>query len=180
MTALTLAAALALASACQNSVDPMTIVGIATHESRLEPLTIHDNAGGRGYRPADRQEAVRLAARQTASSSDVNPASHHVGYYLIGAGREEFEACVRGKRWMPSRWRNSRHVPLAAYTGTILLVTGGISALLLVKAYDEGARGWTLALLVPLVVLGTSQLASALTNWVATLVTKPMLLPARA
>jgi type IV secretion system protein VirB1 len=43
MTALTVQAALAIALQCAPGIDPNLLVGIANHESGLEPLTIHDN-----------------------------------------------------------------------------------------------------------------------------------------
>ena len=46
MTALTISAALAMASACQTTVAPVTIVGIAQHESGLDPVAVHQNADG--------------------------------------------------------------------------------------------------------------------------------------
>lgn len=46
MTTLTIAAALSLAATCQNVVAPATIVGIAQHESALDPLAVHTNHDG--------------------------------------------------------------------------------------------------------------------------------------
>jgi hypothetical protein len=46
MSALTVATALALATACQSVVAPATIVGIAQQESGLEPSRVHHNRDG--------------------------------------------------------------------------------------------------------------------------------------
>jgi type IV secretion system protein VirB1 len=46
VTTLTIAAALTLAAACQSAVAPATIVGMARHESGLDPAAIHHNADG--------------------------------------------------------------------------------------------------------------------------------------
>ncbi len=46
MTALTLSAALMLASTCQNVLDPQVIVGIAQHESGLNPGAVNTNKDG--------------------------------------------------------------------------------------------------------------------------------------
>jgi type IV secretion system protein VirB1 len=46
VTALTVAAALALAAQCGGGLDPIMLVGIAQHESRLDPAAIHVNANG--------------------------------------------------------------------------------------------------------------------------------------
>src|ERR1700733_11456084 len=47
MTALTIAAALAIASQCAPAVDPQMLVGIAQQESGLETMTLHDNVSGK-------------------------------------------------------------------------------------------------------------------------------------
>ena len=62
-----MAAAIALASACQTAVSPETIVKIALVESRLEPFALHDNSDGRSYFPATRLEAFRLASALIAA-----------------------------------------------------------------------------------------------------------------
>jgi len=46
MTAIAITAALALAATCQHAVAPVTIVGIAQHESGLDPAAVHANADG--------------------------------------------------------------------------------------------------------------------------------------
>jgi soluble lytic murein transglycosylase-like protein len=48
LSALTIVAALGLAAACQHSVEPVMIVGIAQHESGLDPARVHLNADGSG------------------------------------------------------------------------------------------------------------------------------------
>jgi type IV secretion system protein VirB1 len=47
MTALTIAAALAIASQCAPAVDPHMLVGIAQQESGLETTTLNDNTSGK-------------------------------------------------------------------------------------------------------------------------------------
>jgi type IV secretion system protein VirB1 len=46
MSALSIAAVTLLAAQCQQLVSPMTVVGIAQHESALDPTRIHQNADG--------------------------------------------------------------------------------------------------------------------------------------
>ncbi len=81
MTALTAFAALALATACQSAVDPMTMVGEAAQESRLEPLAVHDNTGRSSFAPQTRPEAARLAHRLIAAGHSVD-----IGLTQINAG----------------------------------------------------------------------------------------------
>lgn len=47
MTALTITAALAIASQCAPAVDPHMLVGIAQQESGLETMTLHDDVSGK-------------------------------------------------------------------------------------------------------------------------------------
>jgi type IV secretion system protein VirB1 len=72
VTALTGLAALTLAAACQSAVDPVTMVGIASHESRLEPFAIHDNTDRRSFAPQTRPEAARLAHSLIAAGHSVD------------------------------------------------------------------------------------------------------------
>jgi type IV secretion system protein VirB1 len=59
---MTLAAVLALASQCAPNLDQNLIVGIAKHESGLNPVVLHDNATSRSYAPETVSEALTLAA----------------------------------------------------------------------------------------------------------------------
>ncbi|MDP1580876.1 MAG: glucoamylase family protein, partial [Candidatus Didemnitutus sp.] len=102
----------------------------------------------------------------------------HVGFYLIDKGRPALER-VANVRW-PWRTviaRSIRRFPLSFYAGGIgaltLLATGGYvwQALLL------GATGGKLIAFTLVFLLGASQLAVALINWLATLLIKPVLLP---
>jgi type IV secretion system protein VirB1 len=62
MSALALAAVLGLAGPCAPSLDPNLLAGIATHESGLNPVVLHDNTTSRSYAPDTVPEAVALAA----------------------------------------------------------------------------------------------------------------------
>jgi cyclic beta-1,2-glucan synthetase len=58
-----------------------------------------------------------------------------------------------------------------------LLLTAFPAAGLAAKAYAGGLQGWSLGLVVLLLLLCTSQLATALVNWLATLLATPRPLP---
>jgi type IV secretion system protein VirB1 len=60
MTTLTLAAALALAAQCGGGLDPNMLVGIAQHESGLNPAAVHDNTDGRSYFPDTSEAGLSL------------------------------------------------------------------------------------------------------------------------
>jgi len=102
----------------------------------------------------------------------------HVGYYLIDRGRQELEqVCgahppftARLRRWASRR-------PLLLYLGAITLLTLLFSAGLLARAWLNGVGVWGLLLIGLLALLATGQLASALVNWLATLMASPRPLP---
>lgn len=61
MPSLTIAAALAIAAGCvPPSVAPI-VVGIAQHESGLNPYAVHDNQSGRSYYPDTAHQAAVIA-----------------------------------------------------------------------------------------------------------------------
>jgi cellobiose phosphorylase len=102
----------------------------------------------------------------------------HVGYYLIGKGHPELVA-GQSPRW-PARVRLERTVhahPLSFYLGGVIALTLLPSAAVLLEGYALGISRRLLALFAPVLILCFSQLAVAIVNWLATLVTGPRLLP---
>nr|WP_242518249.1 MULTISPECIES: glucoamylase family protein [Thiorhodovibrio] len=100
----------------------------------------------------------------------------HVGDVLIGGGLPELEERAgvhrAGLAWRP---RPGSPAPLMAYLGGILVLTTGLSWGLLSQAGPT--PGWLWPFLVAVAVLGTSQLAVALVNWLTGLLTTPRRLP---
>jgi type IV secretion system protein VirB1 len=62
VSALAIATVLGLAAQCAPSLDPQMLVGIAQHESALNPVVLHDNTTSRSYAPETVPEAIALAA----------------------------------------------------------------------------------------------------------------------
>jgi type IV secretion system protein VirB1 len=85
MTVLTTFAALALATACQTAADPMTVLGIAAHESGLDPLAIHDNADNRRYSPTTKADAIHQARALIASHAGARIETIDVGLMQINS-----------------------------------------------------------------------------------------------
>jgi len=123
------------------------------------------------------QAAVRLAQdwAQQAGSGDRRA---HVGYFLIDEGYPLLEDAVQARMSTGQRLLRAcrRHV-LALYLGSMAVLTLAGGGALGYRAFLDGLDGWQLALLGLLVLMGASQLASALTNWIATLVVVPVRLP---
>jgi cyclic beta-1,2-glucan synthetase len=120
--------------------------------------------------------AVRLAREGGAHGGDDRSA--HVGYYLIDAGLAQLEhlAGVRSSV-MASLRRAARRFPLFLYLGAILLITAVFTGGMLAKANAGGAHSGLLLATGILSLLGASQLAIGVVNWLATLLAAPLSLP---
>lgn len=129
--------------------------------------------------PRSETEVAELAlhlARAHVGEADAR--SGHIGFFLIGAGALALEQQA-GMR-LPlgeALQKTGRAAPLTVYLGAIAILTTVISALLLERSMRHGVHGWTLAALAALALAGSSQLALALVNWLATLCTTPSRLP---
>ncbi len=121
--------------------------------------------------------AVELAARPLGQA----PPGHrraHVGFYLIGPGRDELAALAHAR---PAFWRRSGNgapkVALPAYIGAILLATAAVGGLLIYRASLAALPLWLLMAVGLLSLVAASQLAVALVNWTLTLLAHPQRLP---
>ena len=121
------------------------------------------------------QQALELA-RTRAGDHDTR--LHHVGYYLVGDGMLLLERQV-GVRLPPLRSlkRTMRTSPLLSYLGSIGALSVIATALMLERAWRDGVQPGALVVLGLLGLMGSSQLALALVNWVATLFVDPRPLP---
>lgn len=103
----------------------------------------------------------------------------HVGYYLIGKGREQAERAIGTRyRWSRTLRGVAGRVPVTLYLGSIaslsLLAALGMCAF----AYGHGFRDPVLLFLLGMLgAAAASQLAVSLVNWLATLWVKPEPLP---
>ncbi|MBK1717370.1 cyclic beta 1-2 glucan synthetase [Thiocystis violacea] len=121
-------------------------------------------------------ELAREGADAAPSGEDARTA--HVGYYLIDRGLSQLERRARARLpLLASLQRRGRRIPLVLYLGAIILLTLLFAGGLLTQARSDGVPDWLLALLGLPVVLGVSQLAVALVNWLATLLATPEPLP---
>ena len=120
------------------------------------------------------RRCVQLA-REAAARNDSDERTAHVGFYLVDRGLPQLVAAIRRRGPVAVALQRARSPFL--YLGPIALLTAAFSAGLLAQAHASGVRGWLLALCGMLALLGASQLAVALSNWLATLVVTPKLLP---
>ncbi|HEX9181174.1 MAG TPA: cyclic beta 1-2 glucan synthetase, partial [Burkholderiales bacterium] len=122
-------------------------------------------------------ELARAGARMDAGAGAGDRAGH-VGFYLIDRGVAELEreAQVRHSGVETLR-RAAGRFPLLLYLGAIALITTIIAGALLAQGLVAGVPEWTLLPFGVLLLLGASQLAVSLVNWLATLLVTPHPLP---
>ncbi|MGB5063616.1 MAG: glucoamylase family protein, partial [Candidatus Competibacter sp.] len=121
--------------------------------------------------------ALHLAREGATQPGDERAA--HVGFYLIDRGLPRLEGEARARWWtVESLQRRGRQCPLSLYLGAIALLMALLTGSLLAKAQADGMPGGLFVILVILAaLLGTSHLAVALVNWLATLLATPWPLP---
>jgi cyclic beta-1,2-glucan synthetase len=124
-------------------------------------------------------EALALAGEHRApGEGGLDTRLRHVGYYLVGAG---LAALRRRLELRASPLAVLRGIaigtPLPAYLGAIGLFTFLFTAAAAIHAWRGGAGGALLWVLVALATLGSSQLALALVNLMATRLVPPAPLP---
>ncbi len=126
-------------------------------------------------------EAVRLAHESKANKDGTHgrdDRAAHVGYYLIDKGLPQLEELAHVRPSVSGAPRKvSSRFPLLLYLGAITLMTAIFTGSLLAKAYAGAYPDWLLALIGILSMLGASQLAVALVNWLTTLLATPHPLP---
>lgn len=140
---------------------------IARHSPRAEDEVAH--------------QAVELARHNVDHDGDgeqIRSRTTHVGYFLVGAGRQVLEQWA-GLRFTPDRLLRQfgRRFPLATYLGSIFLTTAAITGVAALWAARHGLGHSGLAAWVVLLFICASQLAVALIHWETMLLVRPRILP---
>ena len=116
-------------------------------------------------------------ARQVAEQSATERGSH-VGFYLIGRGRQAFE---QGIGWSPRLLGRIRRFffkyATSGYLGTIALGTAALVAVALAVAYQYGWRGAALAWIALLTAVPASELAIQIVQRIISNLIPPRRLP---
>lgn len=128
------------------------------------------------------QAAIALAQSCTVplevGKAGENRHTAHVGYYLIDKGLPALEETLGVSKSAPERLRRwMRRAPLTIYLGLMFVLTVTFSTALLIPEYRGSGADWRFLLLAILVVPAVGQLASALVNWMVTILLTPQLLP---
>jgi cyclic beta-1,2-glucan synthetase len=121
--------------------------------------------------------AIQLA-HQAGSGADASHREAHVGYYLIDQGLAQLERAVQYHRSIGTALRRlASRFPLPLYLGAIVLVTCAVATSFVMASGDPAQARWQLGLIAIPALLGASQLALALVNWLVTLLATPHTLP---
>ncbi|MGH7996647.1 MAG: cyclic beta 1-2 glucan synthetase, partial [Opitutaceae bacterium] len=123
------------------------------------------------------QHAIQLAADRAREKGRGDRAAH-VGYYLIDKGRVQLERRLKVRwPWRATIEHGIRRFPLAFYSGGIGGLTFAATLGFLALARVGEVSGGRLIFLTLIFLLGVSQPAVALMNWLVTLLVSPRLLP---
>lgn len=120
------------------------------------------------------RNAIHLA-HQTALSQGTEARTAHVGFYLIDKGALQLKRKVKVRLSIAEVCQQIN--PLFFYLGLIILFTLAFTGSLLLKAQTSSLTGGLIIILGLLLLIGTSQLAVGLVNWLMTLLVIPSPLP---
>lgn len=121
--------------------------------------------------------AISLAQASAASKGDTHYTAH-VGYYLVDDGFTQLSNSVSANLPLSDRIQQGlKRFPLPLYLGVIVILSVIFTMVFIRPAQAAGLQPWPLVLLAGLSLLASSQWATALTNWLATVFIRPQLLP---
>jgi len=123
------------------------------------------------------QKAVQLA-EESARQKGREDRTAHVGYFLVDKGQPLLERAADVRRpWKSIIERSIRRLPFMFYAGGIFLITLLATFAFMRQAQALEVPGWKLIFCTVTFLLGVSQLAVALMNWLSILLVSPRLLP---
>ncbi|MEZ6014359.1 MAG: glucoamylase family protein [Planctomycetota bacterium] len=169
-------------------------VSLVERVLRRDPAGVYgqmDFGSRDGYRHAVEELAdptgeaqVRVAlralesARQGAQKPGAETICAHVGYHLVGAGREGLESDVAHDpkpRQRANKWLRAHASPI--YLSALAVITGLCVALAVSVGRAAHAPAWSDVCIAMLVLLPASELAAALVNRLVHRLVKPKALP---
>lgn len=124
-------------------------------------------------------KAVECASEKIGGGENKENPAAHVGYYLVGKGRNELVEKIGTKTGVVQTFasRVMSH-PTALYLGSIAVITIGISLAFACYAAAKGDNAWLLIVMAVLAVLiPASDLSVAVVNFMATRFYTPAILP---
>lgn len=136
----------------------------------------------RNFKVSELVVARKVLIRTQKAHEQGESVSSHVGYYLIGQGREELEQELEqdfgkpGGFWSKIR-RAIRKQPDLYYFGSLLMGTGSLFAFVLSYALPETPLFLCYVLLIIGLLVWASSIVIPLVNWVASELFRPSFLP---
>ena len=124
------------------------------------------------------QEVVKRAIGLARAAGDRGDTARrvHVGYYLVDAGLPALEDAIGVRSILRGRRLDARSRGILFF-GALLILTSGFAAIVALHSRDIGVHGASLAVVVALSLIAGSQLALGAVNRIATMLTKPAVLP---
>ena len=118
------------------------------------------------------------AAREMHESGKGSQRNTHVGFYLTGKGVSGTEKSAGIKfNWFEKIKCALAENSFNVYAGSIILLTFLLAGILVRHAYHQHQPiGWLITIAI-LTIIATSQLATAIVNWFATLMVQPDFMP---
>ena len=128
--------------------------------------------GSRASEPVVAQHVLTLAAQNAPETP-----GHHIGYWLMGDGRQQLEMELAADTSRFIRLRHSfNQIPLLSWLGSLSLLTTAATAAIMHDMALSGMNGLLMLLMVPLVI-AVSQLVSDLLSETTTRFRHPRPLP---
>ena len=126
----------------------------------------------------DEADIARSAIALTQQDGEVPVHHRHVGYFLIDQGLAQLESKIAARPSLIERLRRGiARSSLGQHLGAIALLSVLFAAGLCLLAGYERFDGAKRVVLIGLLLLASSQLASSLVNWLTTLLMTPQRLP---
>lgn len=124
------------------------------------------------------KKALELAQQYVSDVDDNSGPASHVGYYLIDNGITQLKNSIDVKTSLATRLRFiSRGIPLIIYLGSIAALTALSTIVLFSVVEAVDFTDWRFILLSFVTLLSATQLATALVNWLATILVEPKRMP---
>jgi len=172
-------------------VEKMSVVDQVLREDPAGVFAVMDFATRDLYRHAVEEVAKRsplsqaevagravALAREGVATADGDNRALHVGFYLIGKARPQFERAAQYRRSLGATIREvGRQLPLGLYLGAILALTAALATGVLALGRAAGSARCAVAVVAIPLVLGASQLAITLVNWLVAILIVPKPLP---
>jgi len=117
--------------------------------------------------------------KENKQRGNTAPKQEHLGYWLVGKGLPEIELLFQTRySWKDRLKKAAGKMPAFIYLTAIILLTIAVSGGLFSYTFHLGiVNKITQLILIPLFLLGASQLAVSLVNWLSTIWVVPRVLP---